>query len=176
MNCERGSVRRKHAVDNNCRTLLDLVQHPCMWARGKIVNSSDKPKTIIFFDGGCRLCSAEIQHYNKLDGGRRLDLVDFTRDPASLNALGVSYEQAMRRLHALDQDGILRDGVRAFVAIWAELPYYNLLAKAVLATRSISWLEKLYARFADWRYARRCETQVCAAPNQPHPILNNTAD
>lgn len=91
-------------------------------------------------------------------------MVDFTRDPALLDAMGVSYDQAMRRLHALDHNGIMLDGVRAFVAIWSELPYYNLLAKAVFATRSITWLEQCYSRFASWRYARRCDAQVCAAP------------
>ena len=141
-----------------------------------LMSFDGKPKTTVFYDGGCRLCAAEIRHYARLDRGRRLELIDFTQDPVLLSAMGVSHDEAMRRLHALDHNGIMVDGARAFLAIWSELPYYRLVAKAVYATGSITWLEKCYSRFAVWRYARRCENQVCAALTQRHGMPESTTE
>lgn len=123
----------------------------------------NKPRTVIFYDGGCPLCRREIDHYRKLDRTRRVDWVDITRDRRRLGALNIGYRQAMQRLHAQTPEGRVVDGVTAFVAVWQELPYYRWLARLVRATRLIRPLDVVYRWFARRRYRRRCRDGVCAA-------------
>lgn len=117
--------------------------------------------TIVFYDGGCGLCAAEIRHYAHLDRAGAIEWVDISRDQVLLNALGVTCDQAMQRLHVLDRNGLLCDGVCAFLAIWTVLPYYHLLARVVRSTRMIPVLEQVYQPFAAWRYRRRMKSKVC---------------
>ncbi|MDH3693907.1 MAG: DUF393 domain-containing protein [Gammaproteobacteria bacterium] len=127
-------------------------------------NIQDNKKTLVFYDGGCGLCNKEIRHYARLDRAQRLDWIDIGRDQPLLNSLGITKDQAMRRLHVLDRDGCLRDGVNAFVAIWADLPYYRVLARLVQLFKMVPLLESVYRPFATWRYRRRIQAQVCTAP------------
>jgi hypothetical protein len=57
------------------------------------------PKTIMFYDGGCPLCSREIKHYRRLDSAGRIDWIDISRDASLLQAMGITLETAMARLH-----------------------------------------------------------------------------
>lgn len=110
------------------------------------------------------MCSKEIRHYARLDWARRIAWVDFSRDQSLLNDLDLTYDQAMRRLHVLDRDGVMCDGVAAFVAIWTELPYYRLFARLVRLFKMVSVLESAYRPFSAWRYKRRIQSQACAIP------------
>ena len=123
--------------------------------------ATNKSKPLVFYDGGCSLCSKEIEHYKRLDSDFGISWIDINRDQALLNALGVSGNQAMRQLHVLDGNGVLRTGVYAFLAIWAELPYYRTLAKVVRTARLAPIIERGYQRFATWRYDRR-SSQTCS--------------
>jgi predicted DCC family thiol-disulfide oxidoreductase YuxK len=118
--------------------------------------------TTMFYDGGCPLCRREVAHYRRLDKSGRVRWVDIDRDPAAMTAYGVAPESAMRRLHALDERGRLVSGVRAFLAVWRQLPFYRSLAWVVERLRLISPLDWAYARFADWRFRRRCGTSACS--------------
>lgn len=121
-------------------------------------------KTVVLYDGGCGLCRGEIAHYARLDRDNRLEWVDLNTDHALLSALGVSRDQAMRRMHAIDADGVLRDGVCAFLAVWQALPYYRRLPGLIHALRLVPLLELGYRRFAGWRYRRRRRPAVCPTP------------
>jgi len=118
------------------------------------MNSKD-PKTIVFFDGQCGLCSKEIRLFKKLDTDGRIEWLDINEDVELLHALGITYEQAMRRLHVLDHRGILRQGAYAFLALWSELPFFNIIASLVYFSRTSTLLDKAYNGFADWRYKKR---------------------
>ncbi len=120
-----------------------------------------KPKTLMFYDGSRPLCAREVRHYQRLDQDDRLEWIDINQDQELLNAFGISYEVAMRRLHVLTRDGRLVDGAYAFAAVWSELPYYRLLAKLLYRTRALRGLDALYGKFAQWRYQRRCRTKAC---------------
>lgn len=119
-------------------------------------------KTIMFFDGGCPLCSREVAHYRRLDKKQRIEWIDITKDMTLLNAFGVSSNTAMERLHVLYRDGRLLTGAYAFAAIWSELSYYSLLAKFLRLPGLLSVLDNLYSLFARWRYQRRCRQGACA--------------
>jgi predicted DCC family thiol-disulfide oxidoreductase YuxK len=118
-------------------------------------------KTTTYFDGGCPLCSKEIAHYRHLDRDARVHWVDITADAAALLEVGLDKETAMRRFHVRTADGVLLSGVPAFVALWRELPWYRQLARLVTWLRLTGPLDLAYARFADWRFKRRCGPDGC---------------
>jgi predicted DCC family thiol-disulfide oxidoreductase YuxK len=120
-----------------------------------------------FYDGGCPLCSREIAHYRRLDRAERIRWIDITTAPEMLTAAGLDPATAMRRLHVQDGRGRMLRGVPAFVAIWRQLPGYRLLATVVTALRLTGPLDSGYARFADWRFRRRCRDGVCAIDSLP---------
>jgi len=119
-------------------------------------------KPIMFFDGGCPLCSREVAHYRRLDRERRIRWVDITREPAALEAHGIAYQDAMERLHVRDKDGRMLVGMPAFVALWRQLPGYRVLASVVTRLRLVGLLDRVYSAFAAWRYRRRCDGDLCA--------------
>lgn len=121
------------------------------------------PTTLMFYDGGCPLCSREVAHYRRLDTAQRIEWIDITRDMTMLNAFSVSAIQAMKRLHVLYRDGRLLSGAYAFAAIWSELPYYRLLARVLRLPGLLSVLDGFYGVFAQWRFRQRCRESVCSS-------------
>ena len=122
------------------------------------------PKAIMFYDGGCPLCRREIKHYRRLDSANRIDWIDISRDASLVQAMGVTLDTAMARLHVLHRDGWLATGAYAFAVVWSELPYYRWLARLLYGLGLLPLLERLYSRFARWRFQRRCREGVCAVP------------
>ncbi|MGB1237604.1 MAG: DCC1-like thiol-disulfide oxidoreductase family protein [Pseudomonadales bacterium] len=49
----------------------------------------------------------------------------------TLLLLGVSRQQALQKLHALNDAGQLQIGVDAFILIWQQLPYWRALARVL---------------------------------------------
>ncbi|MFP5357339.1 MAG: thiol-disulfide oxidoreductase DCC family protein [Gammaproteobacteria bacterium] len=124
-----------------------------------------QPQLTVWFDGSCPLCRREIAHYRRLDPpGSGLRWQDLTAPDAPWAAHGLDHESAMRRLHVLDDAGGRYLGVPAFVQIWLRLPAYRWLARLLQALRLTTPLDRLYARFADWRYQRRCRDGLCTPP------------
>lgn len=115
-------------------------------------------KPLILFDGSCPLCRREISHYQRLDKRNRIIWQDIHQAGSLLQHHNITTEQAMRSLHALDGRGKTRTGVAAFLLIWDHLPGYRWLSAIIRAVKLQSLLEKLYRRFAGWRYRRRCST------------------
>tara|TARA_Y100001968_G_C19368639_1_gene723916 strand:+ start:423 stop:824 length:402 start_codon:yes stop_codon:yes gene_type:complete len=72
-------------------------------------------KLTIFFDGGCPLCKREVdflQSRNQMNYLKFVDInsSDFARDLS----YGVTYKQAMERIHALKSDGSLIKDIEVF--------------------------------------------------------------
>jgi len=122
----------------------------------------DMPNTIMFYDGGCPLCSREIAHYQRLDKDERIEWVDISQDMAVLEAFGIAFTTAMARLHVLYRDGRLLSGAYAFAAVWSELPYYRLLAVMLRLPGMLTGLDALYRLFARWRFRQRCPNSLCS--------------
>ncbi len=119
-------------------------------------------RTLMFYDGGCPLCSREVAHYQRLDRQGRIQWIDIYTKPRAVDAIGVNYEEAMARLHVRDSDGKVQTGVWAFAAVWDALPYYRWLARILRALRLLPVLDLAYTRFARWRFKRRaCATGSC---------------
>jgi len=118
-------------------------------------------RVVVFYDGGCPVCRREISHYRHLDRQRRIDWHDISAQPEALEHVGLEFEQAMRRFHVVDPEGMLRSGAEAFIVVWQQLPGWRWLARAVRALRLTPVLEWGYAKWAErrWRRLQRCEVQ-----------------
>lgn len=84
-----------------------------------------------YYNGSCPLCRHEITAYQRR--ARRLGLnalawSDIMAEPERLAAIGVTLEQAERRLIAEDETGRLLVGVDAFAELWRRLPGFRWLA------------------------------------------------
>ncbi len=115
----------------------------------------------VFFDGGCPLCRREIDHYRKLKAKRSILWLDVTQTDAPLAEYGLDRETAMRRFHVLDDSGRFHVGAHGFVCLWSELPYYRYLASVARGLAMVPLLDRVYVRFADWHFGRRCTDSVC---------------
>jgi len=116
----------------------------------------------VFYDGGCPLCRREIVHYQRIDREHRIQWMDIQQEADTLEENGLSWQQAMQRMHVRDSDGRMVSGAAAFVALWRHIPRYRFLAR-IVALPGINWTaEQVYSIFARRRYRSRCSDQVCA--------------
>ena len=113
-------------------------------------------KTLVFYDGDCRLCCKEIEHYRRCDRNRVIDWIDIHTDRNLLQQLGIKYADAMRELHVLRWDGVMVRGAAAFASIWTKLPRYSLFGKLLYRFHMVPLMNWFYRRFAQWRFIKRC--------------------
>lgn len=110
------------------------------------------PKTTVYYNGACPLCSAEIGHYRSREGGDRLCFVDVSRADADLGS-GLGQDAAMRRFHVRLTDGTLVSGARGFVAVWDTLPRWSGAARFARLPGVMRLLEGAYRVFLPIRPA-----------------------
>ncbi|MEY2697420.1 MAG: hypothetical protein RL333_1558 [Pseudomonadota bacterium] len=124
----------------------------------------------VFYDGGCPLCRREIDHYRKLKAKSAIQWIDVTDPDAPLADFGLEREAAMRRFHVLDAGGHFHVGAHGFVRLWADLPYYRYLSTLVRGLSVVPLLDRVYVRFADWHFGRRCVDGVCVTVPEDKPL------
>lgn len=113
-------------------------------------------KTIVFYDGGCGLCSKEINHYRRCDRKMLIDWVDIQAGSDWLHQLGIRHADAMHELHVLRWDGVVVKGAAAFASIWSKLPRYSILGKLLYRFHMVPIANWFYRRFANWHFKHRC--------------------
>jgi predicted DCC family thiol-disulfide oxidoreductase YuxK len=105
-----------------------------------------------FHDGECPICNIEIDVMKKLDRQGNINWVDISKDKAALDKAGLSYTQAMAKLYVLDEhNNIMHSGVKGFLEVWKQLPYYRRLAPIVehvpFAIPILSFFYSIFARY-----------------------------
>lgn len=117
--------------------------------------TSTAPLTLLF-DGGCPLCVREVNALRRRDqrlhpGAHRLAFVDIDApDYDASQYAGISYSQAMGRIHAIEADGTVLRDVAVFRAAYRQVELGWLYAPTnwpLLATIS----DGLYGLWARWR-------------------------
>lgn len=93
--------------------------------------SEPNDKIVCFHDGECPICNVEINAMKKLDKAGAIQWVDIATDKKALEAAGITYQQAMDRMHVLDARQQMQTGVRGFLEVWKRLPYYRRVASLV---------------------------------------------
>jgi predicted DCC family thiol-disulfide oxidoreductase YuxK len=106
-----------------------------------------------FHDGECPICNIEIDVMKKLDKQGNINWVDISKDKVALDKAGLSYSQAMAKLYVLDEhNNRMHSGVKGFLEVWKQLPYYRRLAPIVeRVPLAIPILNFFYAIFARYR-------------------------
>lgn len=111
-------------------------------------------KIALLYDGQCPLCLREVRFLEAQDRGRGIirfvDIMEPQYNPEDQG--GITFEQAMGRIHAIKADGTIVQGVEVFRQVYSALGMGWIYA----ATR---WpvlrplVDTLYDRWADWRLA-----------------------
>lgn len=76
----------------------------------------------LLYDGGCPLCLREVRFLQRRDRDQRIQFVDIDApdyDPEQ--HAGISYEQAMGRIHAIRSDGAILQDVEVFRQLYAAI-------------------------------------------------------
>lgn len=105
---------------------------------------------MVYFDGACPLCRAEIAHYATCRGSERLNLVDLSAADTPPGP-DLSRDQALARFHVRRPDGTLVSGARAFVLLWSVLPGWRWLARLAALPGVTPVLELGYRAFLPLR-------------------------
>lgn len=125
---------------------------------------------IIYHDGACPLCRAEIALYRRMTPDRPVHFVDVsTAPPEARVAEDLTGADAMKRFHVRDPDGRLLSGAEAFALLWrnyrgfrwlgrlVQLPVIGAIAEGAYRVFLVT-IRPLMQRFVRWRAARRGET------------------
>lgn len=108
-------------------------------------NSDPKRAVTVYFDGGCPVCSREIDFYKTrmADADITWRNVDIVKAPAP----DLTRDAAMARFHIRQADGHLVSGARAFLALWRNDRCLKGIAR-ILDRRPFLWLLEFgYAAF-----------------------------
>ncbi len=76
----------------------------------------------IFYDGSCRICSAEMASYRKRNHEGRLLFIDISAPEFDPAVIGKGREELMKVLHVRDAAGQFHLGIDAFISIWESFP------------------------------------------------------
>lgn len=119
---------------------------------------------VVYFDGLCLACSAEINHYRKLKGSDSFQYVDITAAGFYAEAHGLNPLKVHKLMHVRDAGGVLHEGVEAFRTIWKEIPRYHFLWKISDSSLARPVLEMGYRAFVVARpYLPRRKALDCSA-------------
>lgn len=79
-------------------------------------------RLIVYYDGGCPLCSREIGFYQRQPGAEGIDWVNLVASDPALLGEDLDFDAAMARFHVRRPDGRLASGALAFALMWQHLP------------------------------------------------------
>jgi predicted DCC family thiol-disulfide oxidoreductase YuxK len=118
----------------------------------------------IFYDGSCRVCSAEMASYRRKNPQNRLQFVDISAPGFQPQDYGRTLADFMAELHVCDARGEFATGMDAFVAIWQAFPRRSLWRGMALLVGlpGIAPLSRAgYRLFARYRHLLPRRRQVC---------------
>lgn len=84
---------------------------------------------IVYFDGSCPLCSAEIAFYRRHVINGEVAFHDVSQRTDEQIAPDLTRSEAMARFHVRGSDGALSSGAAGFVALWAAIPRFEWLGR-----------------------------------------------
>ena len=100
--------------------------------------SKDIAQLHVYYDGLCKVCSFEINHYKKQLGSEHINFVDITQPTFNAGLEGLDPFLVHKYLHAKKPNGEIVSGVETFRLIWQQLPKhkwaYNLSEKIIVRT------------------------------------------
>ena len=126
---------------------------------------SKEQKITVYYDGLCRLCSREIDHYRGLEKSQAIHFVDITAPEFDAAQEGVDPVQVHKVMHVKRSDGSLALGVDAFQEIWAAIPRYKWVAHWAKKKPVRKGLDAFYNLFVKVRpFLPRKKAECSASP------------
>lgn len=117
----------------------------------------------VFYDGLCRVCSAEIEYYKKKSGSHKINFVDIFSADFNAQEENLDPVKIHKHLHAKKNDGQVLVGVDVFIEIWKNLDNFQKLAQVAENKFLNSVLRAGYKIFVDVRpYLPRRKAQDCS--------------
>lgn len=115
------------------------------------------------FDGGCSVCTREMEFLRRLDRRRRIRFTDFTAPGFDAAALGQAQAALMATMHVRLPDGSFVTGVEAFRTLYGIVGPRRLVSLTRLPVISHA-LECGYRWFAKnrTRWTTTCPDGACA--------------
>ena len=109
----------------------------------------NKVKLTIFFDGGCPLCKREIDFMSSRNQKGFLRFIDINSSDFSSDKYGITYKQAMERIHALKSDGSVIRDVNVFQQAYSliDLGWIYAPTKLPIIDKIISMIYGLWAKY-----------------------------
>ena len=107
--------------------------------------------TSVLYDGACPICAKEINLYRGQAGAELVRWLDVSRLAEREIPLGLSRREVLARFHVIGNDGSIKTGAAAFVALWAVLPKFQRVARMVNNPPLLFLLEIGYTLFLRFR-------------------------
>ena len=108
------------------------------------------PKPTIFFDGGCPLCKREVDFLQSKNQKGALSFIDInTSDFSSDLKYGITYKQAMDRIHAMKSDGSVIKDIKVFQEAYSliGLGWIYAPTKLPILDKFIEFIYGLWAKY-----------------------------
>lgn len=109
-------------------------------------NPSPTEAMIVYFDGSCPVCTAEIAHYAKRVDAADVRFEDVSQPEAETGA-GLDRARAMARFHVREADGTLLSGAAGFAALWRATPGWRWLGRLAQLPGATPALDLIYRGF-----------------------------
>ena len=121
---------------------------------GVILAVMNKDTIKIFYDGDCRVCDAEMNHYMKIARDSWIEYVNINDPDFDPSQYQKSRDDFMAQLHVLDQTGTFYIGVDAFRLIWRKLPgFHSQFLATLIGLPGVNLLSRIgYRLFAENRH------------------------
>ena len=106
-------------------------------------------KLTIFFDGGCPLCNREVAFLESRNKEGFLKFIDINTDLSFELEYGITYKQAMDRIHAFKSNGSVIKDIQVFQEAYAliGLGWIYAPTKLPLINELIQFIYGLWAKY-----------------------------
>lgn len=133
--------------------------------------SDSHTQTLVFYDGGCPLCRAEMSVLQRWDRARRLRLIDVAAPEYNERAWPVSVADMNALLHVRLPDGTWQTGMAATRHIYRTVGRGWMLAftgwplLSPVFDRAYAWFARHRIAISTFVGVRRCDDGACRTTN-----------
>ena len=114
---------------------MDPIQPDCPAAPDR-----SAPELVVYFDGGCPMCSKEINYYQRIDTDSKIAWEDVS-DPVAICPLGYDRGTLLKRFHVKEtSSGRIFSGAAGFARLWCALPGSWRIAGKIARIPGVTWL------------------------------------
>ena len=116
----------------------------------------------VFYDGACPLCMREIRMLRRRDHSARIRFTDIAAESFDPDAVGLTWEALMERIHGRLPDGSVIEGVEVFRRLYSAVGFRTLatLSRAPGISQLLGLAYRLFARNR-LRLTGRCVDGAC---------------